>query len=333
MQENRDQWLAWRQGGIGGTDIAKAVTGAYGGAYSVVAEKLGRLTENIDPALAERGHRWEQPIADAVQHVVGRYVVGEQTWCEAATNPRHRCTVDGFLARNSEASINDLTELVEIKTTGRGRSQQWERWTIQVQWQMWVTGMARALIAAAEIDDTDDSLRALTLRWVERDDAMIDVLRRQADWLLGHIDAGTLLEPDAGALDAVAAVHAEADEDAETVDLDDIADLLARHHDLGEQLDELAEQRDTISAIVRDRIGAATKGRATGWRVSVSRPSRILTDDGARALLAEHPDLGQIVVDKTAAKTRGIYDAFTSPVGARRLTITPATKGTKGKNQ
>jgi predicted phage-related endonuclease len=316
-----DDWHAWRRGGIGASDIANAWSGRYGGAYAVVADKLGRLQHKETNERMQRGHRWEQPIADAIQQLTGLHVVGEQTWCEHHQHNRHRCTVDGFLSSHDNATIHDVIAVLEIKTVGRSVSMSWPSWETQTQWQMHVTTVGRALIAAAEIDDTDDSIRRLELRWIERDEVMIRQLRDIADRMLTHVDDGTLPTPDAAALDTVTEVHRQADADAETVDIADLDDQIARWVDLGEQLKRLETERDDITAIVRDRIGAATTGRSASWRVSVSRPMRILTDDGERALLAAHPELGRLVADKTAAKAAGVYDAFTAPVGSRRLTI------------
>lgn len=322
-------WHEWRRQGIGASDIANAYSGAYGGAYAVVADKLGRLPAKASTTQMERGHRWEQTIADAVHQLTGFHVVGEQTWCEHPDQPRHRCTVDGLLAPTGEATIDDVIGVLEVKTVGRGRPMSWSSWEIQTLWQMHVTGLRRALIAAAEIDDTDDTLRRLELRWVDHDPLELEAVLRIADHLLEHIDTETLPTPDGTALDTVAAVHRDADPDAETVDLDDLDDMCETHIDLGRRIDSLQAERDDLAAVIRDRMGAATVGRTGRHRVSVSRPLRILTDDGERALLAEHPELGRVVVDKAAARAAGIYESFLAPVGSRRLTIAPHTKKEK----
>lgn len=45
---DRGAWLAWRQGGVGASDVAAAHTGRYGGATKVVADRLGLLATPPD---------------------------------------------------------------------------------------------------------------------------------------------------------------------------------------------------------------------------------------------------------------------------------------------
>ena len=107
--DEHDEWLAWRKGGITATEVADAWCGTYGGAYTVVARKLGRIAPPQQTAAMDRGHRWQETVADAVHALTGQYVVGEETWCEHVDNARHRATVDGFLAPMADCSIDDVT--------------------------------------------------------------------------------------------------------------------------------------------------------------------------------------------------------------------------------
>jgi putative phage-type endonuclease len=320
-------WLEWRRGGIGASDIASATMRMYGGGYKVVASKLGRIDEPATAAM-ERGNRWEQRIADVVHAATGLWVVGEQTWCQHPDHPRHRATVDGFLAPTPEATIADVVGVVEVKTVGRGRSAPWLYYSAQVQWQMWVSGLQRALLAVAEIDDVDDELIRVDLRWIDRaEDYVLQDLVNLAEQLLAHVDAGTLPEPDAENLNIVRAVNRRADPDAESVDMDDMAGMVEQREAIRERVRVLEEEGDAIEARILHRLGAATVGRAGTWRVRLSQPANVLTSAGEQRLLAERPDLGRLVVDRERAKKDGAYGRFTEPVGARRLTITDTSKG------
>lgn len=324
-EDEHDDWLAWRLAGVTATEVADSHIGSYGGMYEVVARKRGLLPPVEQTAAMERGQRWQETIADAVHALTGLYVVGEETWCEHAEHNRHRATVDGFLSPVPDAHVEDLTHVLEVKTTGVGVQHNFERTQAQVQWQMYVTGIERAVIAVATIDDADDTCVGVRLHRLEADTAQQSYLIDCAEEILRHVDEGTLPAPDtAKALDTVKAVHVAVDDDAETVDLSELADAVHELNQLKAALKATNARADLLEAMIRDAVGDATAGVCEGFTVKVSRPAATLTRDAEDALLAERPDLGKIVLDRELAKAAApeLYESHRKPVGARRFTIT-----------
>lgn len=331
-QDEQAEWLEWRKGGVTATEVADAWSGSYGGAYSVVARKLGLLDPPEQTAAMDRGQRWQETIADAVHALTGLYVVGEEMWCEHIEESRFRATVDGFLAPVADCSMDDVVAVLEIKTTGVGVRHNLERTKAQVQWQMYVTGIDQAHIAIATIDDVDDVCEGIRIIRIERDDAVIDQLELTARRLLAHIDHVTLPEPhDPSALDDVKAVNATADPEADTVDLGSLVEVVQQLNATKAAIKELTDQQKAAEAVLRDAIGAATVGTCDGYRVSVSQPALTLTAEAEAAILAERPDLGTTTLDRAKAKAEApeLYEAHRQPVGARRLTIKHTTEGDK----
>lgn len=316
-------WLAWRAQGVGASDVAASWSGLYGGAYTVVAKKLGHVVDTIDPELADRGHRWEQPIADAVHALTGLYVVGEQAWAEHPDHPHRRATVDGFLADTPETTLDAVAGLLEIKTKTAGTRTKHEYHDAQVQAQMHVTGVQRALVAVASIG-RDDQLEHLSVRWVEADPDQQTMLAAEYDRLWSYMQAGVLPDPDGpSAAATVRHVTRHADPDAETVDLEDLADQLAELDSIKQAVKQVTDRRDELEATIRHRLGSATKGRCDGWTVSYSRNANVLTDAAKDAILVVHPELGRTILDVDRAKDvlGDEYDSWKEPAGARRLTI------------
>lgn len=323
LRTDETAWLEWRRAGVTATEVADAWAGTYGGLYGVVARKLG-LTEVEQTAQMERGHRWQPVIADAVHVLTGFYVVGEEAWCEHPDHGRYRATVDGFLARELEVSLDEVVAGFECKTRDVQARPDRDRWRAQVEWQLFVTGLDRALLAEAVIDDTDDTLVSLRLEWIDADPFRAELLAEVADRILGHVDTGTLPEPDtASALDLVKELTAEADETAQVVELEELEEDLARFVELREALKAAEAERDTLEARIRDRIGPALAGTAPGFKVSLSRPTRVLTREAEAELLDARPDLGRLVLDRDRAKKEApdLYEAVRKPAGARRLTV------------
>lgn len=328
LRADETAWLEWRAAGVTATDVADAYTGTYGGLYGVVARKLGLYVEEPNER-QDRGHRWQPVIADAVHVLTGLYVVGEETWCENPDNDRHRATVDGFLAELDVALEADLVAVFECKTRGIGVSPNRDRWAAQVEWQLHTTGLDRALLADAVIDDVDDRLVDLRLRWIDPDPFTRENLLAVADRILELVDAGELPDPDTpSALDTVKAVTAQADKALPAADLDDLTDELRRRVELKAALSAAGDELSLIDARIRARLGAAVAGAAPGFKVSLSTPSRVWTADAEAELLAERPDLGRLVLDSAALKAlpadeRKALEARKVPAGARRLTVTP----------
>lgn len=312
-------WRQWRREGITASDIACTISGLYGGAYAVVADKLGLLPDTEATDDMDRGHTWEGPIADAVATLHNLYVAGEQAWVEHSDHPRHRATVDGFLSPVETPEAEDLVAGLEIKTRRAGLGSPWTYWGAQVQWQMWVTGMPRTLVAGLTIDH-DGTPGGLQFRWIDADYSEQLHLVEVAEWLLGFVDRGELPDPqDPSALDVVKAVWRTPDPEPDPVDLSDLVGTLERREALRAAVKAAETELDLLDATIRHRVASATDGAAPGWRVRVSQPTRQLDECLA---LADHPEWGipTVTLDKASAPKKAL-DAYRFPTGSRRLTI------------
>lgn len=322
----RPGFAEFRAGGIFPTAVADAYTGSYGGAYNAVARKLGLIAAPAPTVRMERGIRWEQRIADLTHLATGLFVHCEQAWIQHSADGRWRAIIDGLLHEHAEVSIDDLTTLLEIKTIGVDVRVPWARWKAQTQWGMHVTNTERALLAWAVIDDETDRLDALRFEWLERDDMEIARLVDVAEMLWQHIQAGTLPDPDCpSALDVVKEVNALADPESLPVDLTDLTDDLARFLEIKAAVKAVEDERDRLEALIRSRLGRATKGTADGFTISLSKPSAVRTDDGNREFLAAHPELAKAPeIDSARAKAEAKAEFAAIPreaKGSRRLTI------------
>lgn len=315
--QDEEEWHAWRRAGVTASDIAEAVGGTYGGIYAVVAGKLERTPPVEQNAAMERGHRWQPVIADAVHILTGYHVVGEEEWVECGDDPRWRCTIDGLLAESSEATLDEVAANLEVKTYGSEVSPSWARWVAQTDWQMLCTGAPRTLIAAARINDTLDVCEGIALRWVEADASRQSQLLPVAEEIWAHVQAGTLPDPDVpAALDIVKAVWPAAElEEPVAVE----AELVARRTELKAAVKEAEAELDVIDARLRDAIGAHSVGLADGYRVNVSQAALTMTEEAAAELLAEHPEWGKTVLDRSAVP-KDVWKERSTRVGARRLT-------------
>ena len=321
--DNPEQWHKWRAGGLGASDIASAATGTYGGAYSVVARKLGQLPEEEENDRMRRGHAWEHTIADTVHVMTGLYVVGEQVGVEHEDD-RWRYTGDGFLAAGPTVETFDqLRGVYECKTTGVGVRHNWERTRLQVQWALMVSGLPIGLIVVATIDDIDDRCLGVRLEYVEADELVQRDLVELAEDMWAHMQNGTVPEPD-GSDDATELVRARtwvAEPERETVDLAGIADVVDRRQELKPFVEESTKELARLNNIIKEAVGQAKWGSTGRWDVTYSDPQRVFDADAA---LEAHPEFGVTVFDRKrfeAEQGKKALDEFRSPTGARTLTV------------
>jgi len=325
---NEQQWLEWRRGGVGASDVAAAITDKYGGMYRIVGDKHGLTEQSIDPDDARRGHEWEQAIVDGVHALTGWYVAGEQLWVSSPQNSVWRATIDGLLAPTPTTTIDEAAAVLEVKTSRQHVHPKWDYYNAQTQWQMLVCGKQRALVALAVIAldlDGNETVHDLHLRWIERDDYLITDLVEISERIWRHVRAGTMPEPDeATRIADVRAVNRHAEPEA-TVDIDDLVPLIAEMQSSREIMKVHSENAALLEAKIRHRMGEATEAVTTDghYRVRVGQPVQRFTRDSEDAALLLHSDYGKTVLDRARFKQDhpAIYDELKAPTTDRRLTI------------
>lgn len=141
MEQNSQEWLEWRQKGIGGSD-APIILGIspWKTPYELWEEKTGAIKPDQDENnfITEKGHRLE-PKARALYEIHADGQDFPPALVERQDKPHHRASLDG---RNA-----DLKRTLEIKFVGAG--EKWEMalnddvpdyYMAQMQWQLYVTG-------------------------------------------------------------------------------------------------------------------------------------------------------------------------------------------------
>lgn len=301
---SREEWLAARRQGIGGSD-ALAVLGLnpYASRYSVWAEKSGLLKNDEDREAMQWGRLLEPVIAAEFTERTG-----------IAT------TVCGLMRHADRewqlASVDRLTEdggVLEIKTTSAYRAAEWDDDQIadaaeaQLQHYLAVTGLPHGY-AAVLIGG-----QRLEIRRVERDERLIRVLVEAEEELWQMVQDGTppALDGSEATARALAQIHGRA-EVGRVVELDDRAVTLLRESlELAAEIKAMEERRAAVRNEITAVMGDATEAVHGGQVVAAWRPTgrfdaeRFATDHpevaqeftrtveviDERALRAAHPDL------------------------------------------
>ena len=269
--------------------------------WSVWARKVGLIPpdEPGDESEAQWfGRALEAVTARRFREETGLEVGGEQMMLTRPGQPWARATVDGLVFEHADEQlgVDDAIGVLELKYTSEPP---WEtlpeHHALQVQWQLYVSGLGHGWLAAFHLAFGRPAFR---LYEVEAD---LDLQRRivgevERFWH-EHVVAGEAppIDGSDATTAALKAVYREPVEGA-SVDLDDDLDATTALEDLRalkRYAKDVADDIATAENTLRLALGDATEGRLGGFVAVSWRPQRTTRVDPvlARALIADAADV------------------------------------------
>jgi len=176
-QSGTEAWFAARRNGVSATAVANASTPA-GFQEEVLKALYPEEYQIADNEYMKFGRDWESWLVD---NIPAHYNIEHNDWLiRAADHDWHLATPDGI--------SRDGHTIAEVKTTGKDWNTVPLRYVRQIQWQMYVTGAERCVVAwlLRGVDEQGELVPA----WfepkhtiIERDDEMIAQLVAVAERL------------------------------------------------------------------------------------------------------------------------------------------------------
>jgi putative phage-type endonuclease len=173
---DRDEWVAQRRDGIGGSDAA-AVVGLdpFRSPLMLWLEKTGRAGDSRDSEAMALGRALEPTLRDVFSERTGLFVTLPDS---ALVHPEYdyvRCNLDGLVYESGPAFVveGEPLGIFEAKTAGLHDPERATRWRIQVLHNLAVTGCDHAWLCSLSGGRGGMSV---TIEEVERNDADIAVL-------------------------------------------------------------------------------------------------------------------------------------------------------------
>lgn len=319
-------WHAWRRGGIGGSDIAGLMgLSPYASPTSLFYEKTGALGDDHADSDRQRiGKRMEVVLAAEFNDRTGLYCVGEQTWCQHATLPWARCTVDGFAADSPFGSIGAAGEYalgtVQMKTDGRFGWPDGIPPGIRAQcvWEMGVTGLYQCWLI---VMFAGFRVEVFEISWdadVQSDwEYMLSTAR--AFWV-DHVETGVPPAIDHHEATTAALTEVHGVDPAGIADADETARTLVAELQRAKLLTKAAEAaEDRLSNELRALLGDRTD-LVDGWTEPTKKvgPKPIV--------IASWRPQENRRIDTTALRSAepAIADKFTTTTVTRVLRVTPS---------
>lgn len=296
--DERDEWLAWRRQGVGGSDVGSILgISPFGSPFSVWATKVGLIPEEDASEVMEFGKWAELMIAPWFQAKTGLYVRAEQEQREWPDNPVHRCTIDGEVGEGPDFTV-PLGGL-QMKAHGPGRplDELPVHEQAQGQWEMHVNGWDREWFAVLMGRRLDPVV-------LDRDDADIAaIVRRVDDFWAEYVLPGKPPPADGSDATARALFHIYPKHVAhKAVAIDDLAEVVAawRQAKAAVKTNEALESQ--YGNQIREALGDAEEGTVDG-RVAVTWKGHTQTGFDVKAHRAECPDCARRFETKTPVRT------------------------------
>lgn len=308
----RDEWLAWRRGGLGASDIAGVLgLSPWASPWSIWATKVGLVEDAADSEAMEFGRMAEPMLAAYFTDRTGLVVTGQQTRCEHPERPWMRCTVDGFVfdgpSRIIDRSVPPLG-VVEFKSTSEPP---WDEvplhYQCQATWTLLVTGMERLWFGVIHLAFGRPRFRVYEFTLNPTD---ADTIQRKAAEFWALVEAGTPPPVDGSeaTTDALQAAWGETTDDELELDEDGLS-LLANLTVCRRALKDYEAKRSAYENAIRERLGEHESGTVDGWKVTWKPQTRTGID--VKALRAEMPE----VADKFATTSTTRVLRVTPPKG------------------
>lgn len=281
---DRATWLAERRTGVGASDVA-AIMGEslWDSPWTVWADKVGLSPLEKPATIAMRlGLALEDFVAELFTEATGLAVVDRQRVVRRGEFAR--ATLDGYVLSPQHETI---VGVFEAKTTRERLTDEMPtHWLYQVQWQLYVTGLDSAWVAALDLRTTDFRVYS-----AHRDDDLIARLVSECETFWSYVRSETMPPTDstqatANVLDTVFPVDKT---DASAVDLLGYEHVIDAWRDYQSQSRALSEAIEGCRNEIRLALGEHEYGTLDGETVVSWKPTtRMMVD--VNKLRAEHGD-------------------------------------------
>lgn len=282
---SKEEWLALRKKlGVGGSD-ASAVIGfnPYKSAYTLWAEKTGRIPEFEGNLTTEIGSYLEEFVAKLFERETGKKVRRKNRMLVNSDYPWAFGDVDRLVVGEKA--------LVEIKTTNsfpimrqvqNGKFP--EQYYAQVVHYLAVSGLEKAYLAVLI------GCRDFKIFELERDEGEIEALMNaEEEFWYGYVQRDTPPPADGAesTSETISTIYPESNDSA--------VSLMAYENDLKQYMTytslikDVEKQRDEVANRIKAFMGESGKGESNGYKVSWTSSERVSFD--SKKFAADHADM------------------------------------------
>ena len=290
---SKEEWLALRkQLGIGGSDAGSVIgLNPYKGAYTLWAEKTGKIPEFEGNLTTEVGSYLEEFVAQLFTRETGKKVRRKNRILVNTDYPFAFADVDRLVV--GEKAILEIKTTNSLPAIKKIRNKEYpEQWYAQMTHYLAVSGLEKAYLAVLV------ECRDFKVFELERDEAEISALMSVEEKFWNMVQNNT--PPPADGLEStsktITALYPESNTD--NVNLYSYQTELARYMELSEQIKNLEAAKEEAANKVKAFLGEAGKGESDRYRVSWTSSERRSFD--SKRFAKENPDIDMDSYYKTS---------------------------------
>lgn len=293
---NKEEWLALRKKlGVGGSD-AGAVIGMnpYKSAYTLWAEKTGRVAEFEGNLITEVGSYLEAFVAELFERETGKKVRRKNRMLVNDAYPFAFADVDRLVVGEKALLEIKTTNSIPIMKQLRNSSEFPEAYYAQVVHYLAVSGLEKAYLAVLI------NCREFKVFELERDeDEIAALMGAEEEFWYGYVQGDTPPPADGAAStsDTITAIYPESNDD--TVSLIAYETDLKQYMNFNALIKDLEKQRDEVANRIKAFMGESGRGESDGYKVSWTSSSRSSFD--SKKFAADHKDLDLSEYYKTSS--------------------------------
>ena len=293
---SREEWLASRRNGIGGSD-ASAILGVnpYSSPLKVYLDKIGKSEDGETNEAMRQGTDLEQYVADRFVEATGKKVRRCNKILQHPDYP--------WMLANIDRDIVGENAGLECKTTSPYSKFRFDEGEINPHyyWQcihyMAVTGADRWYVSIVVLG------RAHHVFCIERDeDAIASLIQAERDFWLNHVEPKVPPLPTGSETDddAIRVLYPKGDQGDAFIALDYMDDVLNLRALKVKQRDEIQAEIDEIDQRLKMTMGSFERGITQNWTVRWTNTSTSRVD--TKALKAKYPQIAAEVTKVTAGR-------------------------------
>ena len=278
----REEWLAERRTGIGGSDAAAIVgLSKWATPYSVYMDKLGMLPEKEDSEAMRQGRDLEEYVAARFTEATGKkvqrcnYMIRNEKWPFALADIDRRVVGENAGLECKTTSSLDLGEFNGVEFP--------ERYYAQCVHYMAVTGADRWYLAVVVLG------RGFFVYVLERDVEEVAALMAAEAEFWEKVERRTPPDITGTEADTKAVATVWAESIGGEVDLLGMDDLFRKLETAEETLKVAQKAKDEAINKIKERMQGAERGSCTGYKCSWKTQTRRTLD--AAALKAAYPSI------------------------------------------
>ena len=276
----REQWLDHRRKSIGGSDAASIIgLNPYAGAYTVWADKTGRLLETEGNEAMRQGRDLESYVASRWSEATGKKVRSVNAILANLEYPFAHANVDRLVVGESAGLECKTTSSLNLKKFKGGEYP--ESYYVQCVHYMAVTGAERWYLAVLVLG------REFYTFTIERDEDEINALMAQEQefWRCVTSDIPPMVDGAPATTEALETIYAESN--GGEIELFGREKLLTEYHEQKAVKATIEARMEEIKQLLMSDLGENEAGNCGTFRVTWKPQTR--NTFNAKSFTADHP--------------------------------------------